>query len=172
MDRRLYFVLPDLATAQAVERDLLLARVEERRMHFVARRGTYLADLPEATLGQKSDIRHGVFVGLVSGLLVGGAIGLLLYLRPELVGIAVHPGLIVVLAAFGAVFGIATSGFLIGSSTPNVHLKEFERDFARGRIVLMLDLPRERVDDVRELIRAHFPAAEDHGIDATMPAFP
>jgi hypothetical protein len=45
MRRRLYFVLPDLESARRTADDLLLARVEDRHMHFLARRGTDLSGL-------------------------------------------------------------------------------------------------------------------------------
>ena len=48
MNRRLYFILPDVKTALKVEQDLLLARIEESRMHFLAKRGTDLQTLLEA----------------------------------------------------------------------------------------------------------------------------
>ena len=38
MRRRLYLVLPDLASARQTANDLLLARIEDRHMHFLARR--------------------------------------------------------------------------------------------------------------------------------------
>lgn len=169
MNRRMYWVLPDVKLAEQVEHDLLLARIEVGRMHFIGKRGTDLKDLPEASNAQKSDLLHGIYVGLVAGVVTGGLIGLLLYVKPELIGVPIKFGVILALGGFGAVFGMLTSGFLIGSSTPNVHLKEFERDFEEGHIVLVLDVPKDRVDEVRLLIKGHFPAAEDHG---TMPAFP
>jgi hypothetical protein len=49
MNRRLYFVLPDVDIALEVERDLLLARVNDSLMHFMGKRGTDMKDLPEAT---------------------------------------------------------------------------------------------------------------------------
>ena len=113
-----------------------------------------------------------MFVGMIGGGVSGGLFGLLLYLKPELLGIPINPGAMFLLGGFGAIFGLMTSGFLIGSSTPNVHLKEFEPDFAQDRIVLILDLPKERIEEISALIVGHFPAAQNHGIDAKMPAFP
>ncbi|MCH8977176.1 MAG: hypothetical protein IH909_06080, partial [Proteobacteria bacterium] len=46
MNRRLYFVLPDVDTSLLVERDLLLAKVNDSLMHFMGKRGTDLKDLP------------------------------------------------------------------------------------------------------------------------------
>ena len=55
MTHRLYFVLPDVASARQLADDLLLARVEDRRMHFLAKRGTELGALHEASHFQKTD---------------------------------------------------------------------------------------------------------------------
>jgi hypothetical protein len=55
MRRRLYFLLPDLGSAIQTANDLLLARLEDRNMHFLARRGMSLGALHEANYFQKSD---------------------------------------------------------------------------------------------------------------------
>jgi len=39
MRRRLYFLLPDLGSAIQTANDLLLARIEDSHMHFLAKRG-------------------------------------------------------------------------------------------------------------------------------------
>ena len=49
MNRRLYFILPDVDISRKVENDLLLARIGGQHMHFLGKRGTELLDLPEAT---------------------------------------------------------------------------------------------------------------------------
>ncbi len=45
MTHRLFFVLPDVTSARQMADDLLLARVEDRRMHFLAKRDTDLGAL-------------------------------------------------------------------------------------------------------------------------------
>ncbi len=42
MRRRLYFLVPDVKRAREMFRDLLLARIEERHIHFLGREGTAL----------------------------------------------------------------------------------------------------------------------------------
>jgi hypothetical protein len=61
---------------------------------------------------------------------------------------------------------------LVGVSTPSVKLKPFEGDFEAGRILLMVDVPHARVEEIQELLHRRHPEAADHGIDLTMPAFP
>ena len=48
MRRRLYFVHPNIEVARNVFNTLLLARIEERHMRFLARDNSELGDLPEA----------------------------------------------------------------------------------------------------------------------------
>jgi hypothetical protein len=172
MNRRLYFILPDVETSRKVEQELLLARIEERRMHFLGKRGTDLQDLPEATSTQKSDLLHGAFIGLFVGGVTGAAAGFGLYLYPEIIGLDVKQIVILIGALVGAGLGAWIGGPLIGSSTPNVHLAEYQESMKDGHILLMLDVPVERVDEVRAIIKSHHPEAEDHGIEPTMPAFP
>jgi hypothetical protein len=171
MNRRLYFVLPDIDAAQQVERDLLLAKLEERRMHFLGKRGTDLKDLPEASLAQKTDLFHGMRVGLVAGGATGTFVGFILYQFPSLTGVSIDVGIVAILAIGVAIFGAWVSS-MIGSSTPNVQLKEFEKTMEEGHILLMLDVPKGRIDEVQGIMRGHHPEAEDHGIDPDIPRFP
>ena len=69
--RRLYFLLPDVASASDMMNELLLARIEARRIHFLAQRGALPADLPEATVLQKTDFIHGAQLGMVIGGVAG-----------------------------------------------------------------------------------------------------
>ena len=36
----------------------------------------------------------------------------------------------------------------------------------------MIDVPVERVDEIREIVKSHHPEAEDHGVEVMIPAFP
>ena len=49
MTHRLYFALPDVTSARQLADVLLPARVEDRRMHFLAKRGTDLGALHDAS---------------------------------------------------------------------------------------------------------------------------
>ena len=73
MRRRLYFIMPDLPSARKMMDDLLLARIEERHIHFLARRGTSMEGLHEANHLQKTDLVHGAQVGLALGAQAGEA---------------------------------------------------------------------------------------------------
>jgi hypothetical protein len=71
----------------------------------------------------------------------------------------------------GTLFG-AWASSMIGLSTPNTKLKQFEADFASGKILLMVDVPASRVEEIEALLARRHPEAADRGVDPTMPAFP
>lgn len=170
MLRRLYFVLPDVETAQQVERELLLAKIEDRHMHFLAKEGTDLGDLPEASLAQKSDYVHGMGVGLIAGACAGavlGIVGAYVYLGNTPTAYAI----VGLLALTGAAFGTWISG-MIGASVPNTRLKTFNETIDAGHILLMVDIHPDRIEDVKTLVTTLHPEAEDHGLEPTVPAFP
>ena len=106
MRLRMYVTLPDLASAKRLANDLLLARIEDRCMHFLARRGTDLGELREASYLHKTDAVHGAFTGLVIGAVVGILVGLaLVYFPPG--RLSVELVAVLIAAIVGGGLGIA-----------------------------------------------------------------
>ena len=170
MRRRLYFIMPDLPSARRMMDDLLLARIEERHIHFLARRGTAMDGLHEANHLQKSDLIHGAQVGLALGALLGVILGAIVVMTGATddrwqIPIVLGAGIA------GAIFG-AWVASMVGSAVPNSRLKQFESAIAAGKILVMADVPQQRVNEVREALGARHPEAEDRGIDPHIPAFP
>ena len=170
MRRRLYFLLPDLRSANVVHNELLLARIEERHMHVLAREDVSLDGLPEANLMQKSDLIH----GLQMGMYIGGVMGIFLSTLALSLGMIV-PGL-EILSVTSMVFGGACFGSfaasLIAVNVRNTRLKDFHPAIAKGQILYMVDVPNSRLDEIRTLITGHHPEADMRGIDPRIPAFP
>jgi hypothetical protein len=167
--RRLYFLLPDLGSAVQTADDLLLARVEDRYMHFLARRGTSLGGLREASYLQKSDAVHGAQLGFVLGGVIGFLIGIYIYLTPPN-GVALELVTVLVSTLVGAILGMWMAS-LVATSVPNSRLKPFQREMDAGKILLMLDAPPSRIEELTGLIARRHPDAV-RGIEATSPAFP
>jgi hypothetical protein len=169
MLRRLYFLLPDVESARRTADDLLLARIDDRHMRFLARRGTDLEGLHEAGYLEKSDIVHGAGVGLVLGGIIGALVGgfVVAYppdgMQPELVAVLI--GMLV-----GAVLGAWMSS-MVGASVPNSRLRQFAPEIDAGRILLMVDVPRDRVEPVTETVRSRHPEAVSRG-EAARYVFP
>lgn len=170
MRKRIFWLLPDLTSARRTMDDLLLARVENRHIHFVARDGADMTGLHEANLFQTSDIVHAAEMGLMVGGGVGVVAGVVVAMFP-IVSDTPQWGLVGVLAVLGAVFG-AWAASMIGSSAPNSRLRAFEKDIEAGKILLMVDVPRGRIEEVETLLRNAHPEASFAGMDPAVPAFP
>jgi hypothetical protein len=61
---------------------------------------------------------------------------------------------------------------MIGVSTPSSRLKRFEAAIEQGQILLMLDVPRSRVEEIETRLQALHPEAHLEGIEPNIPAFP
>ena len=170
MRLRMYVTLPDLASARQLANDLLLARIEDKHMHFLARRGTDLGELHQASYLQKTDTVHGAFVGFVIGGLMGVIVGLLLMQFPP-AGIQLQFVTVLIAAIIGAVLGTWVSS-MVGMQIPNSRLRGFDPDIQEGKILLMLDVPSGRYEEVRSIIAKTHPEAADRGSEPTVPAFP
>jgi hypothetical protein len=170
MRRRLYFLLPDLASARRTADDLLLARIDDRRMQFLARRGTDLGELHEASYLEKTDIRRGAGIGLAFGVLGGALLGYMIVSYPPE---GTSPGLTAAVLAtiVGAVLGV-WMGSMAAAAVPNSRLRRFSDEIARGRILLMVDVPYERVDAVREVVASRHPEIVLADQETRFPAFP
>lgn len=170
MRRRLYFMLPDVESARAMLNDLLLARIECKHIHFLSRRDSLPDDLPQANVLQKTDIVHGAQTGMVIGGFVGAAAGaLFVFFPPEGATLAL---VTVLLAAIGgSIFGAWVSS-MVASSVPNSRLKSFERDMEQGKVLMMVDVPMRRRQEIYDTISRRHPEAAGGGFEPTIPAFP
>lgn len=170
MRRRLYFLLPDVDSARNMLNEMLLARIEARYIHFLGRRGELPADLPEAGVLQKTDFVHAAQLGMVLGGLLGAAAGAMFLLFPP-DGMQVRLGVVLAGSLCGAAFGTWTAS-LAGAALPNSKLKGLHDDVERGRILMIIDVPMRRTDEISELVARRHPEALSRGFEPTIPAFP
>jgi len=166
--RRLYFLLPDLEVTHKIVDELLLARVEERHINIIAREGTPLEDLPEASILQKSDL----IPAMERGIAMGGGAGIVAGLAAlTLPGVVIAGGALLAMGVAGAGMG-AWLGGMIGADVENSHIKQFEQAIDSGNILVLVDLPKKRVDEIESLVRKHHPDADFEGTEPTIPPFP
>jgi len=166
----MYVTLPDVASARGLANDLLLARIEDRHMRFLARRGTDLGELNEASYLHKTDAIHGAFVGLVIGGALGALVGAVLVNYPPR-GVSLEMVAVLVAAVVGAILGVWVAT-MVGLQVPNSRLRQFEQELQDGRVLLMLDVPSSRFEEVRDIVARKHPEAIDRGHEPTVPAFP
>jgi hypothetical protein len=166
--KRLYFMLPDTESCKKVVVELKNAGIPERHLHVIASLAVPLGDLPEATLLQKSELKHGI----EKGIALGGGAGLL----GGMLVVAFPPaGLVVGGAALLAAVTAGSAGFgalamaLISKDIHSKKLAAFEKDIAQGHVLLLVDVPKNDVEQWKKLITEHHPEAEI-GVTAPPPA--
>jgi hypothetical protein len=170
MKRRLYFILPDTRLARTVHNELLLARVPENRMHVIADERIDLEDLPEASLWQRSDLSHGLQLGLPVGGLTGVVVGVLAVLFGW-----ITPGYeakTIMATVLAGLFVGTWAASMIAVNVPNTRHRAFETDLQQEHILFIVDIPVQRVDEITELVTRHHPEADMRGIEPNIPVFP
>jgi len=165
MMRRIYFLAPNIETTHKIVDELRAEGIEDRHMHILAKRDTPLEDLPEATEFQKTDfipaLERGAALGGTTGVLAG-----LVALR--FAGFAIAGGPILGILFFGATIGAIMSG-LAGLQVGNSRVKDYEGAIERGELLVMVDIPKERIDAISQLIIKHHPTAQFEGIEPLLP---
>lgn len=168
--KRLYFLLPGTEVARRIVDELLLAHVPYEHIHLLAGAETSLEELPEAGIAQKTDLVPAIERGLAVGGSVGALAGLVAIVFPP-AGLVAAGGAVLFGALGGAGFG-AWVAAMIGVSLPNSRLARFEEALERGMVLMMVDVPKDQVEDFQELIREHHAEVEIEGTEPTIPAFP
>jgi hypothetical protein len=136
----------------------------------IAKEGVALEDLPEASLLQKSDFVPAVERGLALGGATGALAGLAALAFPP-AGLVLGGGAVLSIALAGAGMGAWLSG-MIGMDVANSQLKTFEAGLESGQLLMLVDVPKSRVDEIDTLVKQHHPEAEIGGTEPTIPAFP
>lgn len=163
MTRRLYFLLPDEERALAVVRDLEADGVARERIHAIPGKGVTLTQLPEATPKQRADaLGRGERIAWYGNIALFGiaTLGLVLalaYARPGWASLAAA----VMVASFVA-------GALFALRVPDTHLDEFRDALAHGNVLLLVDVPRERVAAIESLVEHRHPSATPGGVGWTL----
>ncbi|MGH6637122.1 MAG: DUF1269 domain-containing protein [Polaromonas sp.] len=171
MSRRIYWLIPDVASARRTVDDLLLARVDVKHIHCVGREGMNLSGLHPANVLQTTDVIYAAEAGLLIGGTIGIAAGLLVAMYYPLGIGSLQWGVVAVLGVLGALFG-AWSSSMIGISVPSHRLKRFEAAIEQGQILLMVDVPSLQVKAIEALLQASHPEARFAGEDPDTPVFP
>lgn len=170
MRRRLYFMLPSVPNARAMLDELLLARIEIGHIRFMARNDELLPDMPCASFMHKTDLIHGAQLGMVIGAIVGLGAGIFLEMFPP-DGFTLRTAAILLVGLGGALFGGWASG-MNAAAIPNTRLKQFAQPIAAGQVLLIVDVPVRRVQEIEAMIARRHPEISFGGSEPPMLAFP
>ncbi|MGZ8237757.1 MAG: DUF1269 domain-containing protein [Methylobacter sp.] len=163
--RRIYFLSPDLATTHKIVDELRAEGLDDQHIHILAKRETPLEDMPEAGISIKTDflpaVERGMALGGTTGLLAG-LIGL------RLAGFAVAGGPLLGIVIAGATIGSMMSG-LMGMNSGNTRLQKFEEAIENGELLVLVDIPKERIEEIKQLVKKHHPDVDFEGVEPFLP---
>jgi len=162
MRRRLYFVLPNVRSAQAMMNELLLERIDEDHIHFHAKSDQALGNLPKANAVELSDVVYSALAGFVFGAVFGLLGGMLAYLVPWWFGevtLMVIPYCMVLGALSCAAWAAA-----VATAAPSYRIKSYDNQIERGNILMIVSVPLRRLSEVRQRLMRHHPEAMYRGV--------
>ena len=165
MNRRLYFLFPDIQHVTNAVDALHRMSIDPEDVHVYATSGVDLSTFHMADRGVileasgKSErlLWNGNLVLFFVALLV-----FLLLLLLDLVLWALVP-LLIMIVTVGA-------GIVFTSRIPNVHLDQFSDALRHGEILVMVDVPKTRVDEIEHKIHSRHPEAAIGGVSWTRSA--
>jgi len=161
--KRLYFLVPDVDNATQIVKAMKDMGVVDEGMHVLVKdqEKLQMTQLLEANVFQTTDLLR----ALVRGAILGGFLGLIagtliVKFPPE--EFMLGGGTIVAATIFGLLFG-AWSSSLIGISVPNPMIEKFERAVEAGGIMMLVDIPNERENEVVDFMKVYHPETTIHG---------
>jgi hypothetical protein len=163
--KRIYFLVPTIEITHKIVEELQSEGIEEHHIHILAKRDTPLEGLPEAGVSIKTDflpaVERGIALGGTTGLLAG-LIGL------RFAGFAIAGGPLLATIVAGATIGSMMAG-LAGMNSGNSRLKKFEAAIEQGELLVLVDIPQERIEAIKNLVKNHHPDAEFEGVEPILP---
>jgi hypothetical protein len=165
MLRRLFLLFPDEKHAQHVVDELINNGIPKRRIYAISH-GDRLITLPRATERQKKDaaFRLERFIWMLN---------LLVFFLASIALIATLTAGEIAWSAAAVFVMLAT--FIAGEQfvvyIPDVHLTEFSDALSHGEILLMVDVPKNRVAEIERYVHQRHPEAVTGGVGWSIDAF-
>ena len=166
MYRRLYLTFPTTSQARRAVADLEGAGVLPEHMHAVGKPGADLSGLPRATEGQKHDQVWRLELLFWYGNL--GVFALAALCLTAALFTWSPAGMVVSVVVMFATF-IAGERFAV--KLPHAHLTDLRVPLERGEVVVLVDVPFQRVGEIEHLVAERHPETGVGGVGWTIAAF-
>ena len=164
MNQRLFFLFPDREHALGLVNELAEQGFDPGQMHTLPGKGRSAEGLPVSNAHQRGD-----FAGRLEFWAWRSNLALFFTAAAALaIMILMQAGLWLLLP-----LAVMITTFLLGerfAHLPNVHLDEFRDALKHGEILLMIDLPKERVEEMEHRVQRRHPEAIAGGASWNMPA--
>lgn len=165
---RLCFLAPNIASAHGVVDELRSRGVTDTNIFVLAREGTELGDMPDASGAATSDF----YPQLERGLAGGATIGLI----GGLIAMRVAGGVLggAALLLFG-LLGATVNGLLsaiAGSAYPDSRLAHFQTAIEAGQVLIMVDVARADVEATEAAVKRRHAEVVVAGVEPAVPLVP
>lgn len=148
MKTRHVYSVGDLATAAAALSAARQAGAEDDDISLIARSDIEIQSIPDARIDVTNDMVPAAMKGVAGGAATGVLAGLVAMAFPPL-GVTIAGAALAGLAG-GAVGGWSSA--LIGTTVENPVRREFEKEIEAGQILVVVDMPDERLSAVTDAI--------------------
>lgn len=158
MTPKLKFLLPDVATANQVAGSLMLARIGNEDISFIAKPGTDFGQLQGVSIIESPKVVHdeendgkGIWIGAVIGLLTGICIH---YIDP---GIASSMGIHwITIVAIASLIGAFAFAALFGVNFFGAEFKKYKSKIESGAILMIVTAPFQRANEIRLIVNKSY----------------
>lgn len=159
--KRLFYLVDSIDSLEAISSDLHERGITDWRFHIVSKdeAGLYTHRLHSASVLDRTDLPRFVERGMIIGALFALFFVVPLALWGEL---GWPTAAFVAIGAFAIIAGGWLGGFG-GISTPNYRIRKFQRDIEAGRHLVMVDVPKADLAEMKKLMASNHPEAELQG---------
>ncbi|SDL69458.1 hypothetical protein SAMN05192555_106115 [Franzmannia pantelleriensis] len=152
--QRLYFLTPNANITSDIADELSQMGLTKDDLHVVGRNWKPLEreGVPVATVRETTDVMNAPKRGVPVGAGLGAVLGVIIHL-------VLGPSLIIIvpaMAVFGGLFGLWTST-MVGISVKDVKVDKYKKALNRGALMMIADVPSDREETVKEMVRRHHP---------------
>ncbi|CAG0954133.1 hypothetical protein MTYP_00360 [Methylophilaceae bacterium] len=152
MRRRLEFIFPDVRTARHAWKEMLLACIDNRHIHFIAKPGINLGKmLHRANVLETTDAIHEGERGILYGSGLGLLAGLMALAFPPWYTDLHWVGILAITTFSGAVAGAFWLAML-GVNFINSDLDAVKARIEQGEIMMIVSVPLKRVEEICQLV--------------------
>ncbi len=154
MRPQLKFLLPDIKTANQASEALLLARVDNKNICFLAKPGTDLGQLQAASTLESTNVVNEGEKGILTGATIGLIAGLITHFYFPSIPQSLHINWMVLVGAL-MVLGAALSAIgaaVFGVNFFNDDLESYKKRIDEGAILMIVSAPFQRSTEISKIV--------------------